>query len=163
MWSWTLLPVLVLSAIGAVQQVDAYPHTPLPRADALTGLGEVFAETYNDYTYAPLSPVPDRGLPRLAIAPSEIHDDRVSVALRARPGQLVDTNIGGGPDLLHITGARVVGRDSRYQLASMRVSISPAQSLPVVLGRLLTLLGAVVLAVELAIVSARALLRARSS
>lgn len=182
LWSWTLLPVLVLSAIGAVQQVDAYPHTPLPRADALTGLGEVFAETYNDYTYAPLSPVPDKGLPRLAIAPSEIHDDRASVALRARPGQLVDTNIGGGPDLLHITGARVVGRDSRYQLvlalgsgasvasthprtqlASMRVSISPAQSLPVVLGRLLTLLGAVVLAVELAIVSARAHLRARSS
>jgi hypothetical protein len=174
-WSWALLPVLVLSAVGAVQQVDAYPRRRLPREAVLGRGGEIFAVVFKDYGYAPLPLVGGQALPRLAIYPNQIHGNSVSVALDAHPGQMVDTNIGGGPDLLHITGASVVGRDVGYHLVlaldagpaappsarpttprtRIRVSIALAQSLPVVLGRILTLIGAVVLVGELSFLLSR--------
>ncbi len=181
-WWWTFLPVLVLSSVGAVQQVDAHRRTLLPREAVLGSRGEVFAEVFNDYAYVPLPLVAGPALPHLTIYPSQIHGSSVTVTLAAHPGQMVDTNIGGGPDLLHITGARVVGRDVGYHLVlaldpgagappsarpntpptRIRVSITPAESLPVVLGRILTLIGAAVLVAELAVLLARTRIRRAS-
>jgi hypothetical protein len=163
-WVWSVVPVLILSVLGAIQQVSAYPHTPI----SLAYYGEAFSRLYDDYAYVPLRFVSEQGLPRLEIQPGEIHDNRASLSLRARPGQLVATNIGGGPNLLRITGASIVGADERSQLvlaigttASMgsvrpdtplsieRISMGPAQSLPVALGRLLALAGAIMLAMVL--------------
>jgi hypothetical protein len=174
LWAWTLVPVLILSLLGAVQQVDAYPREALGREVGLSPLGENFAERYNDYAYVPLPFVSEYKLPRLYISPQLIHDNRVSLNVPALPGQLVATNIEGGPNLVKITGASIAGADERYQLvlsigstatassgppgttaSTQRISISPAQSLPVVLGRLLTLVGVAMLIVELAILSAR--------
>ena len=131
-WWWTFLPVLVLSAVGAVQQVDAYPRTPLPREAVLGSQGEVFAEVFKDYAYVPLPLVGGPELPRLTIYPNQIHGSSVTVTLAARPGQMVDTNIGGGPDLLHITGARVVGRDvgSHLVLALDPGPVAPPSARP---------------------------------
>jgi hypothetical protein len=168
-YGWTVTPILILSLIGAIQQVDAYPRTSVPRAGTFTPAAEVFARNYKDYGYAPLPLVYGKTLPFLRFSPAAIHDNRLSVSVHMRPGQLVYTNIGGGPDLLHIAGARAVGRDAEYRLvlavgprgaapsahprtalATERISIGPAQTLPVVLGRLLSLGSLLVLALELA-------------
>ena len=168
LFGWTIVPVLVASSIGAVQQVGAYPRPLAPRAAVFTQAAEVFARNYDDYSYTPLPLVGGVTLPVVRIPPSAIHDNRISATLRMRPGQLVYTNIGGGPNLLSIGGARVVGRDAQYHLvlamgppqatpsahphtalAADRVTIAPAEPAPVVLGRLLSFAAALVLALEL--------------
>jgi hypothetical protein len=180
LWGWTIVPVLTLSLVGAAQQVDAYPRTPLPRSESLTNLGEIFAERYNDYAYVPLPFVSEVGLPKLSIPPELIHDNRVSLTINANPGQLVATNIEAGPNLLNIAGASIAGADERSQLvlsigsaapassallgtsgSTQHISISPAPSSPVVLGRVLTLIGAVILIVELVTLSVRGLRASR--
>lgn len=173
LWTWTIVPVLIVSLVGAAQQVNAYPHTRLPRDESLTPLAEIFAERYNDYAYVPLPFVSERGLPTLDIPPQLIHDNHLSLTVNAHPGQLAATNIEGGPNLLNITGATIVGADERSQLvlsigssssassprrtsaSAQRISIGPAQSAPVVLGKVLTLAGAAMLIIELVMVSVR--------
>jgi hypothetical protein len=180
-YGWTIAPVLAVSLIGAVQQVDAYPRGSAPRVAAFTPSAEVFAEVYKDYGYAPLPLIGGKTLPVLKFSPAAIHDNRISAPLRMRPGQLVYTNIGGGPDLLRIGGARVVGRDAQYRLvlaigtrgapsahprtavASERITLAPAQTLPVVLGRVLSFAAMIVLAGELAWLAVRAYRRRRGS
>ena len=165
-WGWTIVPVVALSMFGAVGQVGAYTRTTLSRSATSTADSEVFSERYFDYSYVPL-PVISRRLPALDISPSSIHDNHVSFTVRAHPGQLFDTNIGGGPNLLSIHGARVVGTDDplhlvlavgnggspsaspRTPIKTERVSIAPAQTTPVVLGRLLTFLGLAILLIGL--------------
>ncbi|MGO9763459.1 MAG: hypothetical protein ACLP1Q_19580 [Solirubrobacteraceae bacterium] len=174
LWSWTIVPVVIVSVIGAAQQVDAYPRTLVNRGVALTYRAEVYAQIFDDYAYVPLPFVSEAQLPKLHIAPQEIHGDHVSLTVHVRPGQLVATNIGGGPNLVHISGASVVGADERSQLvvaigtaasagsvdprtpvSTERISIGLAQGAPVVLGRLLTLMGAVILASGLVVLLAR--------
>lgn len=168
-YAWTIVPVLLVSIVGAVQQVDAYPRTQAPRWATFTSGSEVFAELYDDYGYAPLPVIGGERLPVLRAAPAAIRDNRMAATVRMRPGQLVYTNIGGGPDLLQVSGARIVGRDARYHLvlavgpptatpsahphtalAAERVAIAPTDPLPVALGRVLSVAAALVLALELA-------------
>lgn len=168
-YAWTILPIVVVSLVGAVQQVDAYPRTQAPRWATFTPGSEVFAETFDDYGYAPLPLIQGERLPVLRASPAAIHDNRLAATVRMRPGQLVYTNIGGGPDLLRISGARVVGRDAGYHLvlaigppsatpsahprtalAADRIAIAPADPPPVALGRLLSVAAVAVLALELA-------------
>lgn len=179
LYGYTLVPILAASVIGAVQQVDAYQRTSQPRSVTFTPAAEVFAETFDDYGYAPLPVISGKTLPLLRMSPTAIHDNRFSATVRLRPGQLAYTNIGGGPDLLHISGARVVGRDARYHLvlaigssgtpsaspraplSTERISIAPAQKLTVVLGRVLSLAALAALALELSWLAARGYQRRR--
>jgi hypothetical protein len=100
-----------------------------------------------------------------------IHDDRVSKTVHLPPGTLVYTNIGGGPELVHVTGARIVGitptrddvieighgvRESKRVASGRRgaqwrevISLGPAAGAPVVIGRWLSLAAIVVLAAQL--------------
>jgi hypothetical protein len=175
LWSWTIVPVLIFSTIGAIQQVSAYPRTPLPRSATLTYRGEIFAQKFDDYSYVPLPLISAVHLPKLHIAPRAIHGNHVSFTAHVHPGQLVATNIGGGPDLLNVTGASIAGTDEHGHLvlavgstasaglthpptavvSDVHVSISPAQSLPVVLGRLLAFAGVIVLLVGFLMLIAR--------
>jgi hypothetical protein len=167
LYGCTLVPILAVSLIGAVQQVNAYQRTSRPRAVTFTPGAEVFAEIYDDYGYAPLPVISGKTLPLLKMSPQAIHDNRFAATVHMRPGQLAYTNIGGGPDLLHISGARVVGRDAHYHLvlaigargapsatprtplSTERIAIAPAQRPAVVLGRVLSLGALAVLALEL--------------
>jgi uncharacterized membrane protein len=174
MWSWTVVPVLAVSMLGAIQQLDAYPRTEAPRFATFTESAEtVYAEHYIDYTYFPLPFISEVGLPSLRISPSEIHDNHLSLTFQARPGQLVATNIAGGANLLNIHGASIAGSDARSQLvlavgaasagsvhphtpvSNEHISVSPAQPLPIVLGRALSFLGAAMLLVLFAVLSLR--------
>jgi hypothetical protein len=179
---WTLVPVLAVSVVGAVQQTDAYPQGP-ERASALgTYLTPpVTVEGLSDYLDVDLPHLVDaRGRPAsIDFPPAAVHDDRVSTVVHLRPGRLYYTNIDGGPNLVHVTGAKIVGIDQEgndvvrvepatalertAQTAGGRggprwsetITLGAADSLPVVLGRLLTIAGVLALAAELGLIAIR--------
>jgi hypothetical protein len=183
-WAWALAPVVVVSVLGAAQQTDAF-NRGIGRSYALSSYAVPLYEKEGLLDYVDNSlPYIKRALPKVGFAPAtdEFH---ASVVVRLRPGQLVDTNIRGGPDLVHVTGARIVGSDpvandvlevggrdgasgkvsvARRGARAVRatISVSPAHGLPVVLGRLLALVGALVLLAELTVLGFRGL-RARGA
>jgi hypothetical protein len=171
LWTWSLLPILVVSAITAAVQVSDYSRggdrSSVLKASAKLSPRE--AGTY-DYGAANLTEYLARGGP-----PKEVNfpiaaarSDRVSKTVHLPPGYLVYTNIGGGPELVHVTGARIVGitpaRDDVIEIGrgaresqgassgghtarwSEVISLSPATGLPIVAGRLLSLAAIVLLA-----------------
>jgi hypothetical protein len=168
LWAWTLIPVLIVSAIGAIQQVDAHPRVA-NRAMALRSYRETAlpGETLVNYIDIDPPPVASGELPKVTFSPASVHDDRISATVHLAPGQLVDTNLQGGPNLVHVTGATIVGLDPEgYSVlevaargastagaahrggataAEATISLSPADSPPVVAGRLLSLAAAIVL------------------
>jgi hypothetical protein len=169
-WAWTLVPVLVVAVVGAVQQVGAYPGGE----DAKLALGSYDSpppalEGQHDYDDVSLPLLRAGNLPSLEVPPAAIHRDRASVTAHVGPGQLMYTNISGGPDLVQIKGARVAGVDERghivlavgpgnaqasaasaQPIATEAITVSPAESLPVVLGRVLSLIGVGALVLGLA-------------
>jgi hypothetical protein len=182
-WRWTALPLCIVSLLGAIQQLRAYPDPGPDRYDTLKSYAE-FAitgkENYQDIN----APTVVGDLPQLVIPLSAIHDNRASMLVRARPGTLIATNIAAGPELLDVTGAQPVGVDATDQMVLrvgsagaaptgtgdtrgaagpipvQRISVSTGHSLPIVLGRLLTLAALAFLVVELALVpGARLLVR----
>jgi hypothetical protein len=177
-WRWLLAPVVVLSLAGAMEQVDAY-IPGISRSRALASfLTPVYAqEGLLDYVDDQLGPI-QTPLPRVKFPPTAVQGDHAAESVHLTGGLLFDTNIRSAPDLVHITGARIVGADSQADdvleinhgtntppppaapgsapvLRSGRVTVSPADSLPVVAGRLLTVAALVVLAAELGFVAVR--------
>jgi hypothetical protein len=164
LWMWTVSPILILSVIGAIQQANAYTggYTTIPYfKNSDPGL--------LDYTGGDLPTLASGAgnLPKIEFPPTAVRHDRVSVTVHLPPGQLVDTNIMSLPELVHITDASVVGVDpTGHDLLRLgpsattqananesrgpteTISVSPADALPIKLGRLLTLLGAFTLIVR---------------
>jgi hypothetical protein len=180
-WTWTLAVILLVSGVGAIQQVDAYPHTEA-RAGALDKFETLRSEV-------PLIDYLDLQLPRLNyngpahtkppmvdFRPSAARKEHASVMTRLLPGQLAYSNLQGGPNLVHVSGAKIVGIDSeggdvieidgprapaggatgharREPVAPETITLSPADPLPVVLGRVLSVLGVGLLVLEFVVVA----------
>lgn len=159
-WTWMAIPVCAVSLIGAIGQIRAYPSPGSNRYAALKTYAELEGSSNGDYQDVSEPVIDGRGLPTLEISASAIHDGRVSGTVRARLGTLVATNIAAGPYLLSVSGAEPVGLDSETDRLVLRVgsrsaavlahaskgpipqetiSVSTGDSLPIVLGRLLTL------------------------
>jgi hypothetical protein len=122
-----------------------------------------------DYTDTQLRRLADPyGRPaEVYFAPAAVHDNRISKVVRLPPGQLVYTNLQGPPYLVHVSGAKIVGINPGYydvleigrgkriaQRAGARrkdatfidtISVSPASSVPVVLGRYVSLAAVIAL------------------
>lgn len=171
--TWALAPIVIVSVIGAAQQVAAHPKG-LNRSVALSSYlkpiyeQEGLLDYVDDDTHLIKTP-----LPRLTFPPLSVHDDRASALVRYRPGQRLDTNIRGAPELVHISGARIVGADpeandvlevdstggahagARGAATARRITVSQASGAPIVIGRLLTMLALVVLTLELSLLAAR--------
>ncbi len=175
-WTWALVPVLAVSAVAAAEQVAAFPPSEpgVSRGQQM----QAYERPQNDYADGRLPRIEHTGTSvTLAIPPSSVHGDRATGLVRLAPGQLVDSNIGGGPELVHVTGARIVGLDSELRdvleiapnskvasgggaghtssAGTETISLSTAEGLPIVAGRLLTLGAVLVLIAELALVAAR--------
>ncbi|HEY4811299.1 MAG TPA: hypothetical protein VIH71_09605, partial [Solirubrobacteraceae bacterium] len=177
-WRWMALPVCVVSLLGAIQQIRAYPYPGVDRYDALKSYAEFPNAGKEAYQNATGTVFNGRALPTLVIPLSKIHANRASVVVRARPGTLAATNIAAGADLISVTGAQPVGIDSLTGQMVLRIgsaggaattatsdargstgpvalhtiSVSTGKSLPIVLGRLLSLGALAALASELALV-----------
>ena len=173
LWTWMLAPVLVVSVIGAIQQAHTYPH--------LEGRSAVFryskfptnhGDIYPDFIdiYHPRVRNGRENPANIYFPPSRIHNNHISGTVHLRPGQLVYTNIAGSPELVHVTGARLVGLDgegnevlevgsatvsaqtaarSAASEPTKTISVSTADSSPVVVGRLLSVGAVCVLVLEL--------------
>ncbi len=175
-WTWMLVPILTVSIAGAVQQTDAYTHGR-SRSIALSSyLDPIYEEEgLLDYVDDSLHYNPSK-LSEVDFHPRGEH---ASVAVHLARGRRIDTNLRADPNLVHVTGARIVGDDThaddvleidpakpaakqgavtpsqRRSSATEIISVSPADSLPVVLGRALTVLAAIVLALQLVVAAMR--------
>ncbi len=163
-WRWMAVPVCAVSLAGAVQQLTALPNPGQDRYVTLDYYGEVETGNNRDFQDVSQPVIPGRGLASVQIPSASIHNDRASFTTSQRPGTLIATNIGAGPNLVHITGAKPVGVDSEtgdmvLQLGSAgtalpqtTVTVSTAHSLPVVLGALVTLGALAILLVQLILI-----------
>jgi len=174
-WKWMAIPVCLVSLVGAIQQISAYPYPGEDRYLTQQDYGEVAAINSVDYQDTSQRTIPDSSLPRLAFPFEAVHGDSVSATVNARPGTLVATNIAAGSYLVHVTGAKPVGVDSASgdmvleiaraptagSAAQETVTVSAASSLPIVLGRVLTACGIALLALQLLLVPGYRLLLRR--
>jgi hypothetical protein len=182
-WTWMALPVCAVSLLGGIWQISQYPYPGQDRYVTLGSYGEVETGGNRDFQDVSEPVIAGRGLDTVDIPPGAVHADRVSFSERVRPGTLLATDIGAGRSLVDITGARAVGIDSEtgdmvLQVASgdgtgtggrgdagtsdataseATITVSSGSSLPIVLGRVLTLAGLATLLVELLVLVTRRL------
>lgn len=183
-WRWALLPALVVSLAGAIQQADAVakftPRSlafkPGYSADETTIQGEPLYDYFD--IHLPVFANPGRTAVRVDFDPATIRYDRVSATVQARPGEPIYTNLQGPPSLVHVSGARIVGvtrevydvlevdhaaaptgnlpiSSNGPALQPTTISLSQADDFPVVLGRILTLVGLLALLAQFAAIALR--------
>lgn len=179
LWMVLAIPVCIVSVVGAVQQIAAYPYPGQDRYAALESYGEVEAGDNNGFQEVSKPIAGARNLPSVQIPFYAIHDDRVSFSTHLRPGTLLTTNIGAGSPLVHVTGAKPAGVDPEtgdmvlevgagggagaarsFAVASATgsipqetISVSTSDGLPVVLGRLLTVAALAILILVLVVLA----------
>lgn len=153
-WRWAALPVVLLAIVQALGQTRPN-HVPSYKAGNAVELRPYRSDVswFNESDYAsmlPLAPLSSlRGM--LAFPTSAERGDRTSVTVAALPGDLMATNFAGMPQLVHIDGARIIGRITNdravVQIAqdatpgAATVTIRAASPWPVALGRVLSVLG----------------------
>jgi uncharacterized membrane protein len=177
-WRWLLAPIAIASILGAVEQVDGY--TPGPsRGTALASFQSPLFEQEGllDYVDDDL-PILRASLPRIDFPPSTAHGGHATELVGLQRGRRFDTNLRSGPGLIQLGGARIVGTDAQADdvlevdpragsphrskthtpaasATSARIVVSPSDRLPVVAGRLLTLIALTILALELGAIAVR--------
>jgi uncharacterized membrane protein len=171
-WRWFALPVCLVSLLGAIQQIRAYPEPGQSRYAALQSYGEIETGNNGDYEDDSERKFLGRYLPKIDIPLASVHGNRVSFSTHLRPGTLAVTNIAAGSYLVHVSGATPVGIDLKnsdmvLSIGSLHsgaaaptakqtaptgaITVSTGDSLPIVLGRLLTFCGLAILLLELLI------------
>ncbi len=172
-WIWLLAPIAAVSVIGAIEQTGAY-HQWKSRDTALASYLTPPPERFGQFDYMQAQPHEyEVGLPLVDFPLSPIENKgRVSEVVRVPSDRLLATNIRAGPDLVDVTGARIVGlgtpiddvlevtsAGSRSQgtstsqphaaVRTATITVAPADHLPVVAGRAISLVALAVLAGEL--------------
>jgi hypothetical protein len=172
LWTWLIVPILAVSVISAIQQTAGSLH----RRDRELALSSYMTPTFEreglvNYVDNRLRLFKTH-LPHLTFPPESVHNDRSAILVQATPGQLVDSNLRSPPEFVHVSGAKIVGVDleandvleigagagvtpharvgsGHAPLPVARITVSSADSLPILAGRLLTLLALAVLAFEI--------------
>jgi hypothetical protein len=176
-WTWLLAPIAAVSVIGAVDQARAHPQGLSRSTTALASYLNPLPEHPGqvDYVYLPLALYADRlPLVQFPIA-SVASEGRASAVARVPRNRLVASNIRAGPNLVSVTGAKIVGVDKQLDdvleltptdepQSTATISVAPADPLPVSAGRTISLLALIVIAGELGLIAVRSirLSRARS-
>ncbi len=156
---WLLLPIMVFSVIGAaLQRHDA----PRGAYSLSADIDRYVSFSVGDYTDGKLRKhAADPRRKDLILRRADVRRGRAVVDLRAAPGEVIYTNLMVPPRFLDIQGARVIGRwpaaalgrgwQTRWSLVlqmdddanpdEASVVIQEARSLPIVAGRIISLLG----------------------
>lgn len=162
-WAWVTIPILLVAVIGGIQQVRVVGTSGdrdlAVASPAGAEPGEAQLVDYSD-TALPLLVARGRRPPEVSIPETAVHGDRASQTVHLRPGEDVYSNIDGGPELVHVSGARIIGigdqggdvleigpstANAGQNAAGVRsrwtevISLSLADSLPVVAGRVISL------------------------
>jgi hypothetical protein len=174
--SLLLLPAMAYSVVGAVGQVRDVPRGPAPLLFTIDNLYPFSTGDFADASEKTLNP----SVPPKVYTRQDVHRDRFAATVKARPGEVIYTDLMTSPQLIDVDGARVVGRwavgpsgpavQPRWYLAlridddatpgKARIVVREARTLPIVGGRIISLLGLLGLA-AIAAVIARAGLRRR--
>jgi hypothetical protein len=188
-WAWALLGVAAISALGAIQQLSAVPDSGNRRTILSSYLraqppgfsAPLPLEDYNNIELPALTEdVPQA--PHIFFPPTAVHDDRLVEVVHRTPGEVVISNLDSGPELVSVTGARIVGRTTvgndilqieppqgraatrdASGVPAETIALNPAESAPVVLGRWISAAAAALLALQFAVLAVARLRRARSS
>jgi hypothetical protein len=110
--TWALVPVLLVSVVGAVQQADAYPNggdrnVLLAALYKTPGAGEVLSD-YVDVHQRILND-PSGRPPEVRFPYSAVRGNRVSTVVHLTPGRLAYSNLQAPPVFVHLAGAKIVG------------------------------------------------------
>ncbi len=186
-WAWVLIAVLAVAVVGAIQQAAAPPSLRENRYAALANFdrldGPNAKEALLDYidVHQRFINAGARRPAELAFPVGGVRNDTVSGTVRAYPGELIYTNLFGPPNLVNVSGAKIVGINAEgYDVLEAgsaagggagaggppahRITITEASTTPIVLGRWLTLLGVLALVAQLLALAVRSRSgRARSS
>jgi hypothetical protein len=166
-----LLPILALSVIGALKQVHDVPRRPDTVPSTIDNLT---AFSTGDFADASLKPRPQDARPQVvAFKRSDVHRDRFETTFRARPRDIIYLDLMAISQMIDVQGARVVGRwpaepynpgwQLRWFLALQinddatpgraHVVIREARTLPIVSGRIISILGLLGLAANAAVIA----------
>jgi hypothetical protein len=156
---WLLVPVMVFSVIGAAIQRHEAPRGAAPMSADIDSYGSFNIGDYADGRLRELPPDQNRQI--LIATRASVKEGRLVSDLRAAPREVIYTNLMVSPRLVDIEGARVIGRwpgppagvewQSRWALVlqvaddakagKARIVVQEARSLPIVAGRIVSLLG----------------------
>lgn len=183
---WALPPILAVGIVGAIQQAAAYPVTA-DRESSFVGMYHAPSapgETLLDYldVRQPALTAPNGRPAEVNFDTTPAQGSRISKVVHLRPHELVFSNLLGPPPLIHVTGARIVGLNpsegsdvleiepppssssgQRAPFPAETISVSPATSLPVLLGRVLSLCAAIALISQFVLLALRRRGPARAS
>jgi hypothetical protein len=168
LWTLVLVAILGASVVAGAGQAHRYP-----RGGLTSPYGAPWITTIGDFADVRIPELTPADLSRVTIPWNAIRHDRVTVTAPVGPGQYVDTNLMGIPALMHVEGATIVGSHlsksrlitvPRRQLVlqidpdatpgAAKITISAAKTVPVVGGRVLTLLGLLGLAANFVAIGA---------
>ncbi len=154
-----LVPILAFSVIGAVIQRHEAPRGQAPLQSPIDRYAPFSVGDFADAKLGRIAP-PSGQLP-LTIRRANVKRGRVVGSVPAGPGDLLYTTLMTPSKMLHIEGAKVVGRwpgppagprwQTRWALVlqvaddaqpgKARIVIEQARSVPIVAGRIISLLG----------------------
>jgi hypothetical protein len=176
--TWLLLPVVVFSVVGAAAQVSDAPLSAEDYSVTIDGFAMFGIGDYADMSAPPR--VPDRRAKAIDFPRGLARHGRIDIKFPAKPGDVFYTNIMTPPQMISVQGARIVGRwaapplnpgwqrpwqlalqiDETAKLGRAHLVIREAQTLPIVGGKILSVLGLLGLAAN-AVVIGRARRRRR--
>jgi hypothetical protein len=176
-WTLLLAPIAVISVVGAAQQAGAHTQDT-DRSTALSYFTPP-PERFGQFDYVDNRlPEYKETLPLVEFPLNTVTKGGAAKVVRIPPDRLVATNIRGGPDLVHVSGAKIVGVDTEIDdvlelpagagarettttpaATTATISVSPAEPAPVVTGRVISLIAFAFLIGELALLATRGVYR----
>jgi hypothetical protein len=155
LWGWALVAILAVTVLQARAQIREPLSQPLkgPPWKATPYLTPISYPGSIDYIDVRVPPyTPDRQFTKIRFSPREAErTDRAEATVNAQPGDYVMSNLKASPKLIHVAGAQIVARDpagnafleidSNAKPGAAHIVVTTAHPWPVMLGRLLTLLG----------------------
>jgi hypothetical protein len=169
-WTWVMIPILLVIMVQVRQQVrePLQPNmvgpqwnsaAPYLTPDARLGMADYVSTNVDAYQ-------PDRNFTFVLFSPKEAEQtDRAVATVDAQPGEFVETNLKVSTPLIKVSGAQIVSRDPagnafleidhNAKPGAARIVVTTAHPWPVVVGRLLTLVGLLGLAVLSAVLFRR--------
>jgi hypothetical protein len=166
-----LLPILVFSVLGAVKQVGDVPRRPDEIPWSIDNLNSFGTGDFADASVTPQPPEAQRQI--VAFKRADVHRDRFEKTIAAKPGEIVYLDLMAISKMIDVQGARVIGRwaaqahnpgwqpywylalqiDDDATPGQAHIVIREAQTLPVVGGRIISILGLLGLAANGAMIA----------
>jgi hypothetical protein len=176
-----LLPIVALSVVGAMRQVREVPLIATERGPDMSRSSTF---SVGDFADASLRRLPLPTGAKLAIFDRvDVRQRRLETTVSALPGDVIYTDLMTLPQMVDVEGARVVGRwpapprsggwQLRWYLAlridddavpgNAHIVVTEARSLPIVGGRIISILGLLGLAANAAVIAQAAVRRRREA